>query len=291
MLVCSTWMWGKSYTPKAVPKSWESGQSRYVTNPDGILGSDEVASMVRIAEQVYAISGVEVATVALQAIEGDAFDFSVELFNRWGIGDRERNRGVLILFVLDSHDIRITTGGGVEGVLPDARCREILDDEVIPTLRTGSYGKGLVSANRAIARILTTDEAQAELLLGYRPKPITEMPWNILAALSLLFSILLPSIYRVMPRCPKCGTRNVDTRRTIVRAPTYDIEGISRTIYTCRDCGHTWHRDTTLARKQRHDGPGVIILPGGGRSGGYGGGFSGGFGGGSTFGGGAGGKW
>ena len=57
--------------------------------------------------------------------EQDLESFSNELFARWGIGQKENNNGVLVLFVLDQRKIRFEVGYGMEGILPDAVCKRI----------------------------------------------------------------------------------------------------------------------------------------------------------------------
>ena len=111
------------YTPSTVPHPRRMDAKAFVSNPDAILSVSETAAIQRVAQQLNQVTGVELVTVVLSDIgDADAFEFSIELFNRWGIGDREKKNGVLVFFALQSRDIRIITGGGMEGLLPDATC-------------------------------------------------------------------------------------------------------------------------------------------------------------------------
>lgn len=274
------------YTPQSVPRRWMEGKSRFVTNPDGLLSVEEERALVSLSEQVWRETGVEMATVALQSIDNaDAFDFSVKLFNLWGIGN-EQNQGTLILLVQDSRDIQIRTGGGVEGLLPDAVCEQIRQEDMIPLLRENAYGEGLLAGNRAIAKHVTTDAAKAELLLGYKPKEVTTMPWSGLSIACLLFIAFLIFSFYSKTRCPQCGKRLTKRKDTLISRPTYTASGRGVHNYTCECCGYTWAVPYTIAR----------LIQASSSAGGWGGssrgGFSGGgFGGGMTFGGGAGGKF
>lgn len=278
-----------AYTPRTVPnpRSWDA--EAYVSNPDGLLTAEQVAAIRQVAQQLNRITGVEMVTVALGDIgTADAFEFSLELFNHWGIGRSGANTGVLLFFALQSRDIRITTGGGVEGLLPDADCSRILHEDIIPLLSKGQYAEGLLAGNRAIARRLTDQRALEELLLGYEPKPVSEEPWNVLSVCALLIALLALVRYWLSPRCPHCRQRGANVRSKVITRATYTTEGQGIRYYDCPLCGYTWNKPFTIPKTP----PPVQYSSGRGYRGG-GGGFSGGgsFGGGVSFGGGAGGKF
>ena len=288
LLIFCGWLSGSyaAYTPETVPQPWLAGTSRFVCNPDNILTITEENDIVSLAEQLHETLQVEVATVAISDIgQADAYTFAVQLFNRWGIGDKKTNQGVLILLVTDSRDIQIITGGGVEGLLPDAQCAYIVQEVMIPLLRDGDYGKGLMAGNQAIAKILTTDAAKAELLLGYRPEEVTEAPYSVFAGMCLGLIVLALLVYFGRKKCPNCHRRNVRVREEIKEHATFLTEGTGVRHCTCESCQHYWRETYTIPRKT------PVVFVGGGHHGGTSGGFGRGFGGGMTFGGGAGGKF
>ena len=275
--------------PSDIPNPRHTDAHAFVSNPDGILSRDEVARITEIASRCEAISKVELVTVVVDDIGyNDAFDFSLALFNHWGIGNRETNSGVLIFLARQSRDIRIVTGGGVEGLLPDADCKYIIENDMIPLLSRDRYGEGLLAGNKAIFETLTTDAAQAELLLGYKAKPVTTEPWSTFAIFCLVFIVFLWVHYSMQPKCPKCRQRDVKKHNETLRAATYAAAGLGMTHYVCNCCGNTWNQSYTISRLVRSSMSGY----GGGGSFRGGGGFSSGsFGGGMSFGGGAGGKF
>ena len=153
------------YTPAEVPNPKKQGQAYYVADPDNLLPDSSVTWLNRCAAQLEKATNVELCVVALESIgEDDAFDFAYELFQRWGIGGEGQNTGVLMLFVLDSHDIRIMTGVGIEGVLTDAQCSQIIHDDMIPAFREELYGDGLCLGALRIYEICTGGDAPEELL-------------------------------------------------------------------------------------------------------------------------------
>lgn len=68
----------------------------------------------------------------------ELFDFSQRLYQAWKPGGAEKDNGALLLIFADDRKLRIHTGYGMEGVLPDARCKQIIQDVVAPPLRQGN---------------------------------------------------------------------------------------------------------------------------------------------------------
>lgn len=70
---------------------------------------------------------------------GDLFDFSQRLYESWKPGGAEGDNGAIFLIFADDRKLRIHTGYGMEGVLPDARCQQIISDVVVPLMRQGNH--------------------------------------------------------------------------------------------------------------------------------------------------------
>lgn len=70
---------------------------------------------------------------------GDLFDFSQRLYDAWKPGGAEKDNGAIFLIFPEDRKLRIHTGYGMEGVLPDARCQQIISDLVVPLMRQGNY--------------------------------------------------------------------------------------------------------------------------------------------------------
>ena len=70
-------------------------------------------------------------------------DYTGRILRAWKPGQKDKNNGALLLVFVQEHKIRIETGYGAEGVLPDALCRRIEDDEIAPRFKQGDYDGGL----------------------------------------------------------------------------------------------------------------------------------------------------
>lgn len=136
----------------------------YVSNPDGILDAGTVAQIDSLLSSLEKKSTVQVAVVVLKSIvNGDEFEFAQELFDTWGIGQKENDNGLLVLFVEDIHKIRFHTGYGVEGALPDVVCKRIQRDYMVPEFRNGNYNAGMLAGLQQVEKVLTDPRYAEEL--------------------------------------------------------------------------------------------------------------------------------
>ena len=70
-------------------------------------------------------------------------DFSTDLSNHWGIGKKDTNNGLAIVFSQSLKEIRISTGTGTEKVLTNAFCKKVIDNVMIPEFKNKDYYKGI----------------------------------------------------------------------------------------------------------------------------------------------------
>ena len=128
---------------------------QYVCNPAGILSQaacDSIDSMLYALEQQ---TGIETVVAVVPSIgEEDCFNFCHQLLNKWGVGKKDKNNGLVILLVTDQRCIQFYTGYGLEGVLPDAICKRIQTRYMIPYLKDGNWDAGMVAGLKATCQRL-----------------------------------------------------------------------------------------------------------------------------------------
>ena len=163
----------RSYRAEDIPNVQRADRTRYVSNPDGILSPGAVARIDSVCGALRDRAIAQVAVVAVDDIAGgDVFDFAVDLFTQWGVGRAENDNGLGILLVRDRREIRFVTGGGLEGVLPDAVCKRIQLKYMLPAFREGDYSRGMVAGVEAAAQLLEGSELIA------RPKHHVQDPYS-----------------------------------------------------------------------------------------------------------------
>lgn len=134
----------------------------FVSDFAGMISPRAEAAITRIAEEVRAKTGAEIAVAAIETTGGAAIEpYSVELFTAWGIGEKGKDNGVLILVALKDHQMFVKTGYGLEGAIPDAVAHMIYRDVLLPGFRAGEYDKALVTAVTMLADRVLTESGQA----------------------------------------------------------------------------------------------------------------------------------
>lgn len=83
--------------------------------------------------------------------------YVTELYNRWGIGKRGLDNGVLLLLAVQDRRIEVETGYGVEGILPDGRVGAIIRSTMLPHFRNNRWGEGLLAGVQELAQILRAE--------------------------------------------------------------------------------------------------------------------------------------
>lgn len=77
-------------------------------------------------------------------------DYAVRVAQSWRVGQKARDNGAVLFVFQQSRDIRIVTGYGLEGALPDALCKRIIEDEIVPRFRAGDFDGGLTAGVSAM---------------------------------------------------------------------------------------------------------------------------------------------
>lgn len=138
----------------------------------GVLDAAAAQTMENLSREVLEKTGTSIVLAVLPTIgDNEPADYANRLYQSWGIGVRGTDKGVLLFLAVKERKIRIETGYGVEGILPDGKVGEILDKYVIPELRVGRYGQGLTRGFVALAGVIAKD-AHVELTgLPALPQP------------------------------------------------------------------------------------------------------------------------
>ncbi|MBI3560532.1 MAG: TPM domain-containing protein [Gammaproteobacteria bacterium] len=114
---------------------------------------------------------VVVATVTnLQGLPIE--DYGYQLGRHWGIGQKDKNNGVILLVAPQERKVRIEVGYGLEGQLTDAVATQIIQQTILPNFKRGNMADGIVQGAQAILLVLGSDQtasgAASELSSGHR---------------------------------------------------------------------------------------------------------------------------
>lgn len=132
----------------------------YVSDFASVLSS---TARTTIEEQLSAFekaTGNQIAVVTIKSLGDDYVEnFAVELFKDWGIGQKGKDNGILILVAVDDHKMRIEVGYGLEGVLIDSQASSIIRNIMTPAFRANDFDGGISGAVNQIIATVSADYA------------------------------------------------------------------------------------------------------------------------------------
>lgn len=158
---------GATYSVDEIPNVQLADSTAYVSDPDNILTPAVRAELNAALMHLRRATSAEAVVVIVDDIDGGDIDtFATDLFTKWGLGKSDVDNGLLILVAKDLRRAAIRPGYGLEGVLPDIVCANILKHKMFPRFKEGDYGAGLTDAVTAVNTILTDPDAAAEIRSG-----------------------------------------------------------------------------------------------------------------------------
>jgi uncharacterized protein len=141
-----------------------------------VITPEYEAQMNQLGRALWDQTGTAVIVATFRDLGGESPQiFANKLYEAWGIGTKEEDKGVLILLALKERRVWIETGYGSEGILPDAKVGAILDQYVVPLLRLDRYGEGLLNGMVAVSQVVAQDAGVTLDLDRYRT-PTAEQP-------------------------------------------------------------------------------------------------------------------
>ena len=137
----------------------EPTEKFYVNDYANIL-SDEVENYIfDNSVKLYNETSAQIVVVTVKNLEGkDIESYATELFRHFGIGDKEKNNGLLLLLALDERKSRVEVGYGLEGILPDGKTGRIQDEYMIPYYKDNNFSEGMLNGYKAFFEVVASEE-------------------------------------------------------------------------------------------------------------------------------------
>ena len=129
----------------------------YVNDFAGVLNATTVEGLTRLGTEVNEKAKAQIAVVTVKTLDGDTVeDFANHLFQKWGVGYKGTDRGVMILLASDDHKYWTEVGYGLEPILPDGKVGGFGRD-MVPFLRRGDYNGAIAQMASQIAEVIAQD--------------------------------------------------------------------------------------------------------------------------------------
>ena len=161
---------------------------RLVNDFTGTLSAEELGKLEQKLLAYSDSTSTQVSIVLLGSVGVyDISDYAFQLGEQWGIGGKGKDNGILILAAMNDRKVFIATGRGMEGAVPDALAKRIVNNLILPNFKTEAYYQGLDEATDMIFKLASGEYQADEVMAEDSP---------VLAILFILFFIF---IFVVLP--------------------------------------------------------------------------------------------
>lgn len=125
----------------------------YVNDSANLLSAETEDYIINMNKTLEKQTGAQIVVVTVQNLEGQSLEeYATELFRDYGIGDKEKNNGVLLLCAYEERQFRIEVGYGLEGTLTDGKTGRIQDEYIIPYLKENNFNDGIRNGFNAVLK-------------------------------------------------------------------------------------------------------------------------------------------
>ena len=116
----------------------------YINDYANILSSETEEYILKRSLALNEVDGTQIVVVTVPNLEGMSLEsYSYNLFNSFGIGDKDKNNGLLLLLALEEREFRVEVGDGLGGILPDGKTGRFQDNYIIPYLKEDKWDEGI----------------------------------------------------------------------------------------------------------------------------------------------------
>jgi uncharacterized protein len=142
-LICALVISLSALGQKAIPELWNIR----VHDDAHVLRQETIDQLETRLAQYEDSTSNQIAILIISSLGGESLEeYSIKVAEKWALGKKEKDNGVLLLIAVDDHKMRIEVGEGLEGVLTDAMSSRIIRNEMAPAFRRGDFDGGVTAA-------------------------------------------------------------------------------------------------------------------------------------------------
>ena len=151
-----------------VPPKPSASSGIYVQDYAGVISAPVQGYLQDLGRQIDQKTTAQLVVVTVKSLNGAPLeDYSLKLLRDWGIGNKEKNNGVLILVSTGDRKSRIEVGYGLEGKLTDSFTGKIQDQYMVPYFRKGTYEEGIAKGYEVLAQSIAREYNVQLAVTGY----------------------------------------------------------------------------------------------------------------------------
>ena len=180
-----------------------------VVDEAGVLDEATRQTITDKLAAVEAKSGDQIVVVTLKSLQDTSIeDYGYQLGRAWGIGEKDKSNGALLIVAPNERKVRIEVGYGLEGALTDAVTRLIIQNAILPRFRAGDFAGGISRGVDDIIQVVSGDAEEFQRRAAQRP----DKPPQGVDAATVIFVIFMLIVIFMMLRNAQGGRRTLGRR-------------------------------------------------------------------------------
>lgn len=204
LLLLSVQGWGKTWSAEDVPMVHLQDRMRYVCDPEGLMAQSARDSADYYLHRLEKECGVQSVFVVVGRVKNaDCFRMAQDIGNRYGVGNKDTRRGLVVVIAVDDHKYFIAPGKGLEGDLTDLDCDDIARACIVKNMRANDVNAAVATTAKAVFSKLKTGSTGIQKTDDEEDEPM----WFIVMVLVGCFALSY-LLYRVFFRHRGGGRNN-----------------------------------------------------------------------------------
>lgn len=131
---------------------------KYANDYSNVMDQNELNSIISIGKELEDKTGTQAVVVTLNSTNNVPIEeYAINLFRNWGIGQKGKDNGLLILLAINDRAWRVEVGRGLEGVIPDALSNRVMESIGKPKFINGQYGEGLINSYSTFCNYIASE--------------------------------------------------------------------------------------------------------------------------------------
>ena len=174
--------------------------TRHVVDSAGLLKGGQAEQLDQRLMQFEQRQGSQIAVLAVPTTAPESIEqYSIRVFDAWKLGRKQFNDGILILIATQDRKLRIDTGYGLEGAIPDAVAKRIIAETLAPRFRAGDPYGGLVAAVDQIEGLIMGEHLPGGGKRGAKGGGAAQtLPWDQLLVTLIVGATIVGGVLSLM---------------------------------------------------------------------------------------------
>ena len=165
--------------------------AKYFNDYAGVVSAGTASQLNQRLEQFERDAASQIVVAIFPKMQSDSAieDYTVRVAQSWKVGQKDKNNGAVLFIFTQDHKMFLQVGYGLEGALPDALCKRIIEDEIKPYFKAGNFDAGLTAGVNAILAATKGEYHGTGRTVAQQVTAGQLAPFMIFAFIFLLFTL------------------------------------------------------------------------------------------------------